>query len=73
MASSRCELSFSCNWRNPEFLGKLDVGSIVGRKIVTQMRYARQENGMSVPSDAEIQQVAGGLLKAIYRDRSFQR
>ena len=40
---------------------------------MTQLPYPGQEYGMGIPSDAEIQQVADGLLSAIYRDYSLRR
>jgi hypothetical protein len=72
MSPSRSESSIPCNQRGSEFLGKHDVSSIIGRKIVTESPNTGQEHKMRIPSNTEIQQIADRLVNTMYRDHSLQ-
>lgn len=65
MARGRGESTIPCKQRGSEFIGKHDIGSIVGRKIVTQLPNPGQEYGMRIPSNAEIHQIADCLVTCL--------
>ena len=71
MARSRSESTIPGNQCSSEFFGKHNVGSIVGRKIVTQLPNSRQEHQMGIPSNTKIQQIADRLVSTEYRDHSL--
>ena len=65
MARSRSQSPVSRNDRRPEFFGQHDIGSVIGRKIVTQLPNPGKEHDVRIPSQAEIQQVAHRLLRPV--------
>ena len=67
MARSGGESTVSCNECSSEFLGKHDVGRIIGREIVTELPDA-QEHRMGISSNTEIQQIAERLVSTVRRD-----
>ena len=71
MARSRSESTIPCNQCSSEFFGEHNVGSIVGRKIVTQLPNSWQEHEMRIPSNTKIQQIADRLVSTKYRDHSL--
>ena len=62
MAPRRSKATVPCHQRSPQLFGEHDIGRIVGRQVVTQFPDARQEDEMSIPIEAEIQQIAQGLV-----------
>jgi hypothetical protein len=72
VARSRSESSIPDNQHSSEFLGRYDVGSIIGREIVAELPDAGQEHEMRISSNTEIQQIADRLVSTMYRDHSLQ-
>src|SRR5690349_5362689 len=48
--------------RSAEFLGKHDVSSIIGRKIMAELPDAREQNDMGIPRDPQVQEVTDRLI-----------
>ena len=71
MARGRSESTVPCNQRSSQIFGQHNVGSIIGRKIVSQLPNPGEEHEMRIPSNAKIQQIAHGLVNTVYRDHSL--
>jgi hypothetical protein len=71
MSGCRSESSIPRNQRGSEVFGKHNVRSIVSRKIMTQLPNPGQELEMSIPSDAEIQQITDRLVSTVYGNHTL--
>jgi hypothetical protein len=58
VARCRSEAAVTCDQCSAELFGQDNIGTVIGRKVVTALPYLRQQNKVGIPRDPEIQQIA---------------